>query len=365
MVARRSQAASRSSELARPRARIDDGEASLPRPGLGAQGPILDREPGSAGVPEGAHRPPIDGERDPERASIRLASDGPVDSAIRFGRGMGVALAILYFWSGAFLLAWIVVPYVFLRERDPLLRRRRMQRVVAWAWRWFHRQLDRATLYRVAYQGLAEHDGERPAVLVANHPSLLDVTSIISRMPSTCCVVKSSLMNSPLVGKLLQSLGHVSAGDGSLMSGAVVLDAVQERLREGFPVLVFPEGTRSPLGGMHRFRRGAFEIAHRAGVPVIPLFLRCDPPALGKGTPVWRHPRRCPTLTVHIDGPVDTNGPDPKDLCKNIERDFRSRLGLVVAATSSVCSPAEPPRASTSNPNPGTPPAAQRGVSGE
>jgi 1-acyl-sn-glycerol-3-phosphate acyltransferase len=215
-----------------------------------------------------------------------------------------------------------------------------MQRVVAAAWRWFHRQLDRTTLYRVAYQGLAEHDGERPAVLVANHPSLLDVTCIISRMPSTCCVVKSSLMNSPLVGKLLRSLGHVSAGDGSLMSGAAVLDGVQERLREGFPVLVFPEGTRSPLGGMHRFRRGAFEIAQRAGVPVIPLFLRCDPPALGKGTPVWRHPRRCPTLTVHVDAPVDTNGPDPKDLCKTIERDFRSRLGLAVAATLTTGEPA-------------------------
>lgn len=297
--------------------------------------------------------------------AVRLGSAGRLDAAIRFGRGLAVAVCILFFWSGAFALSWLVVPYVFLAERDPLLRRRRMQRVVAWAWRWFHRQLDRATLYRVAYEGLAAHDGERPAILVANHPSLLDVTSIISRMPSTCCVVKSSLMNSPLVGQLLRSLGHVSAGDGSLMSGAAVLDAVQERLREGFPVLVFPEGTRSPQGGMHRFRRGAFEIAQRAGVPVIPLFLRCDPPALGKSTPVWRHPRRCPTLTVHVDGPVDTNGPDPKDLCKNIEHDFRSRLGLVVGATPAVLSPAEPPRASTSNPNPGTPPAAQRGAPGE
>jgi 1-acyl-sn-glycerol-3-phosphate acyltransferase len=168
-----------------------------------------------------------------------------------------------------------------------------------------------------------------------------------------------------LVGQLLRSLGHVSAGDGSLMSGAAVLDGMQERLREGFPVLVFPEGTRSPLGGMHRFRRGAFEIAQRAGVPVIPLFLRCDPPALGKGTPVWRHPRRCPTLTVHVDAPVDTNGPDPKDLCKNIERDFRSRLGLAIAAKSSVRTPAEVPRASSDNHSSGAPPAAPRGVPGE
>lgn len=259
------------------------------------------------------------------------APGGPVDHVIRFLRGLGVAFAILVFWTGALGLAWLVLPYVYLRERAPLSRRRRIQNVVAAAWRWFHRMLDRSTLYRCRYVGeTASVSG--PRVLVANHPSLLDVTVILSRMPEACCVVKSSLMNSPLVGRLLRACGHVAAGDGSLMAGIGVLEAVRDRLNEGFPVLVFPEGTRSPLGGMHRFRRGAFEIAQRAGVPVVPIFLRCDPPALGKGTPVWRHPRRCPILTVHVGPALDTNGGDPTELCKSVERDFRFRLGLVRAS---------------------------------
>lgn len=255
---------------------------------------------------------------------------GRVEQVIRFLRGLGVAFAILVFWSGAFGLAWLVVPYVYLREHDPLARRRRMQRVVAAAWRWFHRMLDLTTLYRCRYVGETT-TVSGPCVLVANHPSLLDVTAIISRMPEVCCVVKGSLIHSPLVGRLLRSCGHVAAGDGSLMAGMGVLEAVRARLAEGFPVLVFPEGTRSPHGGMHRFRRGAFEIAQRAGVPVVPIFLRCDPPALGKGTPVWRHPRRCPTLTVHVGPALDTNGTGPTELCKSVERDFRSRLGIVRA----------------------------------
>lgn len=256
---------------------------------------------------------------------------GRVERVIRFLRGLGVAFAILVFWTGAFGLAWLVLPYVYLREREPLSRRRRIQRVVAAAWRWFHRVLDRTTLYRCRYVGeTAAVSGAR--VLVANHPSLLDVTAIISRTPEACCVVKSSLIESPLVGRLLRACGHVAAGDGSLMAGIGVLEAVRERLNEGFPVLVFPEGTRSPFGGMHRFRRGAFEMAQRAGVPVVPIFLRCDPPALGKGTPVWRHPRRCPMLTVHVGPALDTNGSDPSELCKSVERDFRSRLGIVRAS---------------------------------
>jgi 1-acyl-sn-glycerol-3-phosphate acyltransferase len=249
------------------------------------------------------------------------------DRSVRFGRGLGVAVAILFFWSGAFVLAWILVPYVLMREREALARRRRMQRVVAAAWGWFLRQLERVSLYRCRYVGPhADYTPDGPVVLVANHPTLLDVTAIISRMPHACCVVKRSLIRSPLVGRLLRSCGHVEAGDGSLMGGVSVLDALRARLDEGFPVLVFPEGTRSPLGGMHRFRRGAFEVARRSGVALVPLFLRCDPPALGKGTPVWQHPRRCPTLAVQVGAPIDTNLEDPAALCEYVQADFRARL---------------------------------------
>ena len=259
-----------------------------------------------------------------ESRAEALRATGWLDRSVRFLRGLGVIGAILFFWSAAFCLAWVLVPYLVLREREPLARRRHIQRMVAASWGWFLRQLERMTLYRARYEGAAPPEGA--VVLVANHPSLLDVTAIIARMPHVCCVVKSGLVNSPLVGRLLRACGHVSAGDGSLMSGVAVLDAVRARLDEGFPVLVFPEGTRSPLFGMHRFRRGAFEIAKRADVPVVPLFLRCDPPALGKGTPVWQHPRKCPTLTVHVGAPIDTNGGDPTSLCKNVESHFRARL---------------------------------------
>jgi len=257
------------------------------------------------------------------------------DASLRLVRGLGVAGAIAFFWSVAFVLAWVVVPYVFWRDRTTDGRRRRLQRIVAGAFRWFLRNLERATLYRCRHTGVAAVEG--PAVLVANHPSLLDVTGIIARMPHTCCVVKSSLARSPLVGRLLRALGHIEAGDGSLTAGLEVLETLRARLDEGYAVLVFPEGTRSPPGGLHRFRRGAFAAAKRAGVPVVPLFLRCDPPALGKATPVWRHPRRCPTLTVDVGTPIDTRGVEPAELCNNVQADFRMRLSHAEAV------PGEPP----------------------
>jgi 1-acyl-sn-glycerol-3-phosphate acyltransferase len=267
--------------------------------------------------------------------------NGWPDRVVSVVRGLGVAFAIAYFWTGGFVLAWLVLPALTVLERDPLVRRRRMQRVVAAIWRSFHRGLEATALFRYRYQGTEPPPG--PAVFIANHPTLLDVTAIICRWPHVCCVVKSSLVESPLVGRLLRSCGHVAAGDGGLMSGAAVLDTLCARIAEGFPVLVFPEGTRSPghqvtgsptatqsprsARGLHRMRRGAFDVARRSHVPLVPLFLHCDPPALGKGTSLWEHPR-FPTLTIHIDPVLDMSAHKPRSACRELEADFRRRLGL-------------------------------------
>lgn len=252
------------------------------------------------------------------------------DRWLRFARGLGVAWSIAYFWAGAALLSCLVVPYLTLAERDALARRRRLQRLVAASWRGFHRWLDWSTLYRYRYEGSEPPPG--PVVFVANHPTLLDVTAILCRLPHVCCVVKDSLIRNPLVGPLLRGVGHVGAGDGGFGAGFGVLNQLQARLSEGFPVLVFPEGTRSPPDGMWRFRGGAFEVARMAHVPVVPLLLQCSPPALGKGTSVWNHPRACPTLTVNIDPALHVGEEAPSAVCRRVQASFRRRLGIAPPA---------------------------------
>lgn len=257
------------------------------------------------------------------------ADQGRWTRAIRLTRGLGVALSIFFFWTGGCILSCFVVPYLLLVERDTLMRRRRLQGLVARIWRFFHGWLDWSSLYRVRYEGAEPPTG--PAVFVANHPSLLDVTSIICRIPHACCVVKEGLVRNPFVGPLIRGLGHVGAGDGGFGAGYSVVAALEARLSEGFPVLVFPEGSRSPYAGLRRFRRGAFEVARKRGVPLVPLFLRCTPPALGKGVPVWKHPRACPTLTVRVDSPMLLGGDSPDLACRRLQTDFRARLGLTVS----------------------------------
>jgi 1-acyl-sn-glycerol-3-phosphate acyltransferase len=201
-------------------------------------------------------------------------------------------LAFLSFGVGWVLLAWLILPLVFLWPGSLPARRRRCQQVVRWAWMLFHDYM--------RWTGLIQFDPRRqrlalpqPAVIISNHPTLVDVTALLSAIGPACFIAKRPLFRNPLFGPLFRLCGHVC---NHAEEGGQVVDAAVARLREGHSVLLFPEGTRSPIGKLDRFRLGAFEIARRAGVPIVPIAISADPPALFKGIPWYAIPR----VTVHM-----------------------------------------------------------------
>ncbi len=201
-----------------------------------------------------------------------------------------VASAFFFFWAGGVLLSWVFCPLLALAEPDPARRRSICQRLVSRAFRVFHGYMDLLKLVRMEVVGPRAERPAGPFVMVSNHPTLVDATAILASYDDVCCVIKTSLIRSVFVGRLLRFCGHIDGGNGDAMSGAATLKEAQSRLEEGQAVLIFPEGSRSPRRGMHRFRRGAFELATRANVPLMPMFISCDPPALARGVPIWKHP---------------------------------------------------------------------------
>jgi 1-acyl-sn-glycerol-3-phosphate acyltransferase len=196
--------------------------------------------------------------------------------------------AFVFFWSGGAVLSWIVLPLVGRRlpERE---RQRRCRRWVQWGFGVFHDYMRVLGLtdYDPREVELALPDG--PFVMIANHPTLVDVTAIVSVVGDLAVVVKPTHWRSG-VNRLLDLCGHIRGGgdDGGRGGGVEALAAASvavqalERLRDGQPVLIFPEGTRSPEDGLHPFQRGAFEIARRAQVPIVPVLVTADPPWLMK-----------------------------------------------------------------------------------
>lgn len=165
-------------------------------------------------------------------------------------RTMGVALCFAGFWSGAVLLAWLWLPVLVLWPGSRADQLRRALRTVQRAFRVFHFAMRVMRLYhRTSPFPVVRPHGtpaDSPVVLVANHPTLCDVTSIVSLFPNVVAVARPSLANNPLIRRLVRGCGFVPVGTH-------MLQECEERLRMGFDVLIFPEGTRTPMGD--RFTR--------------------------------------------------------------------------------------------------------------
>jgi lyso-ornithine lipid O-acyltransferase len=118
-----------------------------------------------------------------------------------------------------------------------------------------------------------------PAVVVANHVSYLDPLVIASHVP--CAPIgKGEVARWPVIGAAARALGVVFVDRGSAASGARALRRGLAALRAGVAVLNFPEGTTTDGTRVLPFRRGSFGLARIAGVPVVPIALRYDPPEL-------------------------------------------------------------------------------------
>jgi 1-acyl-sn-glycerol-3-phosphate acyltransferase len=241
-------------------------------------------------------------------------------------------VAFLGAWIGALALAAIIFPLSRLRRRGQPAAER-----AAACQRWLQRAfvllfdgLRLCGLLRFDPRGLdASAPGPR-FVIVANHPTLVDVAAMSALFGRVICVAKPLLFRVPILGRILRDCAYLEGGETEGLAGGVVVSQAIDRIGQAMPLLVFPEGTRSPAGGMRPFRRGVFEIACRANVPVVPVLIRCEPAALGKGTPWYDIPRRTAIFTVTrlpVMSPAAFGG-DAVSLTAACEATFRRHLGL-------------------------------------
>lgn len=161
---------------------------------------------------------------------------------------------------------------------------------------------------------------DRPLVLVANHPSLLDAVMIISRFPDMVCVMKAALMNNILLGSAAR-LARYIPNHAPL---DVVLRA-RKALRDGGHLLIFPEGTRTSRFPVDACTASAGLIARRESVPVQSLLIEFNSPYLGKTWPLWRRPE----LPLHFRVRVGRRFAPPADVAafgKELEAYFRAEL---------------------------------------
>ncbi|HET6440600.1 MAG TPA: lysophospholipid acyltransferase family protein [Anaeromyxobacter sp.] len=240
--------------------------------------------------------------------------------------------SFLFFFLGGIFLSYVALPVLSLLVREPGARARLCRRAVQRTWVLFHDYMRFTRLLRYDPRRVELDLPRRPFVLVSNHPTLVDVTALAAAVPDLVVVAKRSMMKNFMVGPLLRRCRHIDAGDGSTFAGVNVFEQALCHLRAGTPVLLFPEGTRSPERGLGEFRLGAFQIAARAGVPLVPLLLRCEPPTLMRGQPWYRIPERTAVLSVGQLPLVRPGGERPEELARAVRERYLAALGLPAEA---------------------------------
>lgn len=200
----------------------------------------------------------------------------------------------------AMFMLWLLTP-----TRDANRRGRRVQAIVRRAFGLLHDWLRFVGLMEFNHRDLRGRFPDGPFVIVANHPTLTDSSALFASVEDLCAVVRADLFQKGWLRPLVQGARHLEGGSGNPLDGARLVEAGVDRLGDGFRLMMFPEGSRSPPGAIRPFRRSAFEIACRARVPVVPVVIRCEPVWISKEVPLLRPPAKRPVLTLDVLDPVD------------------------------------------------------------
>ncbi len=247
--------------------------------------------------------------------------------------GLKAGAAVSYFWAGGVYYAWWRLPR--LQRRHASVSSHAMRRLsqddVRRGWRAYLRAVQRMGLLTLEVTGEVPLP-EGPAVVVANHPTILDVVILTAELGPMCVVANQRYYQSPMVGRLLSLCGHIDGGDGGIEAGVRMMAEAAARLAQGERVLVFPEGTRSPPGSLLPISRAAFDIAARAGVPLVPICLECDPPVMTKGVPWYRVRPFCYRLSRLPSERVAEGRGAARAARARFEGALRSRLGVARVA---------------------------------
>lgn len=138
--------------------------------------------------------------------------------------------------------------------------------------------------WSVSITGREKIDINGTYVIVSNHQSLVDILVAFTLFIHFKWVSKAELFHIPFIGWNMRLNRYVRLKRQHKRSIKKMYDACEKHLRQGSSIFLFPEGTRSLTGELRNFKEGAFVLATRLGIPVLPLVINGSKDALPKNS---------------------------------------------------------------------------------
>ena len=174
-------------------------------------------------------------------------------------------------------------------------------------------------------KGMEKLDLSSPSIIIANHTSFVDIVVALSLSHKVILVAKEWVSNAPVMGFVLRYSGHICVEHGSDM----MIEEIQERIDEGYSVLIFPEGTRSMDGELGRFHKGAFFASKALGLDIQPILITGCEFISPKGDFIIKKGK----ITTHILERIKSDDPVFKErlgvVTKEVKRKLSSQLDIL------------------------------------
>ncbi|WP_374371263.1 lysophospholipid acyltransferase family protein [Dongia sp.] len=219
-----------------------------------------------------------------------------IDRLNHVWRIAGTGFSFACFFGGGLVLAVTIFPAIALMMRDQERRVRATQNVIRHSFRGFVAMLETLGILNLTVTGAETLRDGKGRLVIANHPTLLDVVFLMALMPRVQCIVKSDLWRHPYLGGVVRWAGYIRND----LEPEALLQACRESIAAGKNLIIFPEGTRSRPGEPLHFRRGFANIAMLAEVETQLVVISCRPIMLSKGDPWWKVPPRKADIRMKI-----------------------------------------------------------------
>ena len=178
----------------------------------------------------------------------------------------------------------------------------------SYAWSWL---IMKTIFSPVTITGLDKIDTSKPHVYAANHASALDIPVLYVNLPFHFRIAfKKELLSYPVVGWQLQRTGQICIDQQNPSRSISSIRAALKGLKDGLPLVIYPEGGRTPDGEIKPFLPGAFFLAIKAQVDIVPVALVGTYELL----PMNTYHIKCRPLEMRVGEPISTTGLTVRDM---------------------------------------------------
>jgi len=230
-------------------------------------------------------------------------------------RVFATGLCFTVFGLGGLVLSFLVFPLQRIVIKEQKEQKRIARKTVHHTFKFFIGLMSSVGIFQFSLEEANKLKNLNGHLVLANHPSLIDVVVLISLIPNADCVVKTHLFKNFFLRGAVSGTGYISNCDPEKL-----LDDCEESLKEGNNLIIFPQGTRTKPEELLRFQRGAANIAVRCQSKITTVLLKVIPTTLTKHEPWYK----IPSTKAHFSAMViDQSLTIPENDALNISKHVR------------------------------------------